>query len=112
MAAQRSNYYTTLEMRHGPIVLLDKQSLVCLYASGQDDLEDKICAEAQDRGAHVVAMGGNITHANTRFAFPELSTEARALCGMTVMQALAYFTALKRGVDPDNPAELNPFITL
>lgn len=116
MAQQPANYYTTLELRHGPIVMLDQSSLVCLFSTVQgSEYEEKMCAEAKSKGATVVAVGGSKPYDAADRSLMTGATslaELQALLGVIFMQGLAYFKAVRKGVDPDNPGDLCRYIML
>ena len=116
MAQQPANYYTTLELRHGPIVMLDQASLVCLFSTVQgSDYEEKMCADARKKGATVIALGGSKPYAEADRSLMTGATnqaELQALLGVIFMQGLAYFKAVKKGGDPDNPGDLCRYIML
>lgn len=116
MAQQPANYYTTLELRHGPIVMLDRSSLVCLFSTVQgSDLEEKMCADSRKKGATVIALGGSKPYVAADRSLMTGATdqaELQALLGVIFMQGLAYFKAVNKGVDPDNPGDLCRYIML
>jgi fructoselysine-6-P-deglycase FrlB-like protein len=116
MAQFHSTYYNTLELRHGPIVMLDKGSLVVLFSGGNKrDLEEGMAADARKKGAKVAVIceGDTFKHCDYCFSLGrKASPEAVALFGVFVLQGFAYLKAVSLGIDPDNPKELVPWIQL
>ena len=123
MAQFPGNYYGTLEYRHGPIVTADADTLV-LVLCGEDKPalqgnvrlhEEKMAADARAKGARVLSISDLVPLTDVDGAFAmgrKASPEVIALYGVMIMQGFAYWKALAKGVDPDNPADLVPYITL
>lgn len=112
------HYYHVLDVRHGPMVLVNKNTLVimCLTPEGyayQKDLVNDII----NRGAMVVSYSsmpmeeieGVKLHVTSGF---ELDS---AVCGIPfifISQALACFKAEAMGINPDKPDGLEAWIKL
>jgi len=116
MAQLPSNYYNTLELRHGPIVMLDSSYIVSVM-SGENarELEENMAKDARNKGAKVIAIcdDGNFKNADYIFSLGrKASPEVTALYGIFVMQGAAYLKAVATGVDPDNPKELVRWIKI
>ena len=116
MAQIRANYYSVLELRHGPIVTTGADTLVAILSNGPARaLEEDMAADAHRQGAKVLAVVGNGGFHNADWVFElggEFPAEAVALYYIFVMQAFAYWQAVRLGVDPDKPGDLVPYITL
>jgi fructoselysine-6-P-deglycase FrlB-like protein len=116
MAQVAASYYPTLELRHGPIVMLDATSVVAMFSAGNDrGLEEDLAADCRRAGASVVAIGADrgLTGATHTFALGHAAApEVVGLHGTVVMQALAYKKALAKRLDPDRPQRLTPWIKL
>lgn len=116
MAQQLSSYYGMFELRHGPIVTVNDQALVAVCSMGpKRSQEEQVAREAVHYGARalaVVAQGG-FESAEWVFSLDDAyPPEAVALHYVFVMQALAYSLAVARGLDPDHPGDLVPYIEL
>lgn len=116
MAQMPGNYYQVLELRHGPIVTVGKQTLVALCSAGGEAtrLEEQMLKEAAAEGAATLAVGyEGFAEADEAFHLPQgWPQEAVALYFVFLMQAYAYYKALQSGLDPDKPGDLIPFITI
>lgn len=116
MAQFPSNYYGTLEFRHGPIVMAEPDYLVFFFSAGNcDELEEKMMAETRDKKARVVAICAEDKFKNVDYCFSlgrKAKSEVLALYGIFIMQGFAHLKAVDRGVNPDKPKGLVPWITI
>lgn len=111
--------YGTLEFRHGPKSVVEPGTLVALLLSEQArSYELKVAEEMQAYGAFVLVVTA-AAGADTRFADAvfevggaDLSDEARAVMYLPLLQYFGYYTAMKRGVDPDNPRNLTQVVKI
>lgn len=111
-------YYHLLDVRHGPMVLIDKRTLVimCLTADGYE-YQTALVTDLINKGATVI----------TYSALPQkpilgvklqitsglsLAPAVRGIPFIFIAQALSYFKALQKGVDPDRPEGLDAWIKL
>jgi glucosamine--fructose-6-phosphate aminotransferase (isomerizing) len=111
--------YGTLEFRHGPKSVVEPGTLVCLLVSEQARAyELKVAEEMKAYGAFVLLVttskGVDTTFADAVFEIGglTLSDEARAVLYLPMLQYLGFFTAMKRGVDPDHPRNLTQVVTI
>jgi len=111
-----SNYYGTLEWRHGPIVMADEGTLVCITSSTKArEYEESIAKETMAKKARVVSISALDDFENADYKFFlgwQCADEIVALYSAMVMQGFAYHKAVDRNIDPDNPVELVPWISL
>jgi glutamine---fructose-6-phosphate transaminase (isomerizing) len=116
MAAFPANYYSTLELRHGPIVRLGANSLVAVVSNTPARAyEEAIAADSRRKGAKVLSVvdQGKFKNANWVFELGgDYPPEAVALYAVAILQGFSHDKAIQLGVDPDNPAELIPFIRM
>lgn len=120
---EMSNAWTesfgTLEFRHGPKSIVDSHTCVVVLVSEQSRPEElKVAREMQEYGAHVVVVAAS-EDADVAFAdtfvetgLPRISDEARVTAALPFLQYYGYFTALKRGNDPDHPRNLAKVVIL
>jgi len=112
------SFYHLLDLRHGPMVLVNKDTLViaCLNDKGfkyQKDLIKDIVA----RGAKVIVyssmpietMDGVSLHVTSNIA---MDNAVSGIPFIFISQALACYRALKDGINPDNPDGLAAWIRL
>lgn len=111
--------YGTLEFRHGPKSIIEPGSLVVLLLSEQArSYEIKVAQEMQAYGAFVVILTAKAGE-DTAFADAVLELggedrcdEARAALYLPALQYLGFYTALQRGVDPDQPRNLTQVVKI
>jgi len=114
-----SEAFAAGELKHGPIALIDKQTLVVAIAS-MPGLYDKIGSNMQEvrtRGASVLvitqdksgAFDGKIDEA---FVIPECSEVTASLLSIIPAQLFAYYCSILRGIDPDKPRNLAKSVTV
>ncbi|WP_375140539.1 SIS domain-containing protein [Cohnella herbarum] len=111
--------YGTLEFRHGPKSVVEPGTLVCLLVSeNARSYELKVAEEMKAYGAFVLlvttAGGADTEFADAVFELGGgfLSDEARAVLYLPLLQYLGFYTAMKRGVDPDHPRNLTQVVTI
>lgn len=112
-----SHYYHLLDVRHGPIVLFNRQTLVIMaLTQGNQELQKKLISDIRQKGAKVVLFGSDeedIPEADLQIRVK--AQEARAAEGIPfifISQALSLFKAIKNGNNPDLPTGLDPWIKL
>ncbi len=116
MALLNASYYSVLELRHGPIVTVDENTLVALASNGSSrEYEEGIAKEVRDQGGKVLAVVGNGGFTNADWVIDmggDYPAEAIALYFVFLMQLFAYYQAIRLDLDPDHPGDLVPYITL
>lgn len=116
MAQFPSNYYGTLEFRHGPIVMADKSYLVTVFSGGNGvEHEENMARDTQQKGARVAVICSEDKFKHVDYVFSlgwKAFPETVALFGIMVMQGFAQLKAVDLGIDPDNPKELVPWIKI
>ena len=109
------------EMKHGPIALIEKGSLVMALAT-KGHVFSKMLSNIQEvraRGAEVIAIGSHGTSADLKdvadhvIILPEASHElATPVLATIPMQLFAYHVATMRGEDVDKPRNLAKTVTV
>ncbi len=112
-----ANYFHVLDVRHGPVVLVDKETLVIIACSPHNvALQADLVTDLKRAGATVVIVSDqpeDTWHADMHVAIPVYKKMCvRGIPLIYVIQELAYNAALKKGIDPDNPPGLKPWIQL
>ncbi|MDP9326374.1 MAG: glutamine--fructose-6-phosphate transaminase (isomerizing) [Candidatus Dormibacteraeota bacterium] len=111
--------YAAGELKHGPIALLDENFPVLAIATGSSML-DKMVSNIQEvaaRGAPVVAI---VTQKDRRLAglvgdyitVPEVDEVLSPIVNACALQLFAYFVAVERGTDVDQPRNLAKSVTV
>jgi len=111
--------YAAGEMKHGPIALVD-DNLPVVVVSAKDSYYEKVVSNIQE----VKARKGNIiavvtegddslrTMADDLFEVPESHPAVAALLTVVPLQLFAYYIALMRGCDVDQPRNLAKSVTV
>ena len=114
-----SEAFAAGELKHGPIALIDPQTLVVAIAS-EPKLYDKIgsnMVEVKSRGATVLVItqdesGAFEGKADEVFKIPACSTTLASLLTIIPAQLFAYYCAIMRGYNPDKPRNLAKSVTV
>ena len=110
-----SNFYHILDVRHGPMVLIDKDTLVIIATSpyGISYQQDLIC-DLKKRGALVVTVGAEeAIDSDYHITLPECKNYAvYGIPFIFVPQAIGFYKAVQKGINPDLPNGLDPWIKL
>lgn len=112
-----SNYYHMLDVRHGPIVLVNDETLVILACSPlESSYQSELVNDLKKRGAFVLTVSGKKAEIwGSDFNVDVQEYENFSVTGIPfifVPQALSYFKAVALGVNPDEPEGLDPWIRL
>jgi glucosamine--fructose-6-phosphate aminotransferase (isomerizing) len=111
--------YPAAEMKHGPIALIDENMPVCFIAP-HDSVFDKVCSNIQEvkaRGGRVIvltsrdepALAGKIDY---ELRIPETIDMFFPVLASVPLQLLAYYIAVARGADVDQPRNLAKSVTV
>jgi glutamine---fructose-6-phosphate transaminase (isomerizing) len=119
MAYVWTESYGTLEFRHGPKSIVEPGTLVCVLVSeNARAYELKVAEEMKAYGAFVLLVtakqGEDTAFADAVFEVggESLSDEARAVLYLPVLQYLGFRSALRKGVDPDQPRNLTQVVKI
>jgi len=115
--------YPAGEMKHGPIALIDEQMPIVAIAPNDHVFEKMIgnVQEAKARGGSVIAitsqgdarMGALLDSGNDVILPMPVTTDMLTPIVMTIpLQLLAYYIAVKRGCDVDQPRNLAKSVTV
>ena len=111
--------YPAAEMKHGPIALIDAMMPVVVVAP-HDAVFDKVLSSVQE----VKARGGRVIAITTRqepalagqtdfeFRIPETIDMLTPILASVPLQLLAYYIAVKRGCNVDQPRNLAKSVTV
>lgn len=114
-----SEAFAAGELKHGPIALVDPDTLVVAVAT-MPELYEKIgsnIVEVKTRGAATMVItqddGGNFaTQADVVFRIPPVSEVFAPMLSVIPAQLFAYYCAVLRGNDPDKPRNLAKSVTV
>jgi len=111
-----SNYYHLLDVRHGPILLIDDWTLVIMALNRTGlPFSQALIKDLQKKSPIIatIASGKNAGAADYHFELP--AYQNFGVAGLTlafITQALSLHRALARGLNPDQPAGLEPWIKI
>lgn len=107
--------YNPLEFRHGPISIVDEETLIVMMEGQREAayLAD-IQADTKRYGARVIAIGPHTGDGpDQRLVVGQgISDLARAVLYIPVVQLLAFHRAMALGIDPDQPRNLGQVVVL
>jgi glucosamine--fructose-6-phosphate aminotransferase (isomerizing) len=111
--------YPAGEMKHGPISLIEDGTPVITIAP-EDKVLTKILSnieEARSRGAEILSIGNKnngelIAKSSKLFTIPETEELLSPFLTVIITQLFAYYIALRRGVDIDQPRNLAKAVTV
>jgi glucosamine--fructose-6-phosphate aminotransferase (isomerizing) len=111
--------YPAAEMKHGPIALIDANMPV-VFVAPHDAVFDKVTSNVQEvkaRGGRVIAITSRDEEAldgklDYEFRVPETLDMFYPILTAVPLQLLAYYIAVKRGLDVDQPRNLAKSVTV
>jgi glucosamine--fructose-6-phosphate aminotransferase (isomerizing) len=111
--------YPAAEMKHGPIALID-ENMPVVFIAPHDSVFDKIVSnihEVKARGGCVIAITSREEPAlngkiDFEFRIPETIDMFTPVLASIPLQLLAYFIAVKRGANVDQPRNLAKSVTV
>ena len=111
--------YPAAEMKHGPIALIDEDMPVVFIAT-KDLIYDKVMSnieEVRARKGKVIAVACQGNNEISKLAdhviyIPEASQVLMPILSVIPLQLLAYYIAVKRGCDVDQPRNLAKSVTV
>jgi len=111
--------YAAGEMKHGPIALIDEYRAVVCIATESETYEKMISniQEIRSRKGKIIAVateGDNSIqeHVHTVVYVPKTNTQLTPLVAVLPLQLIAYYIAVKRGCDVDQPRNLAKSVTV
>lgn len=115
MSLSPSEAFHFLEFRHGPKLAVDEKTLVVgLLSDSARDYEIAVPEEGRGIGAKALVLtdrGEEEADYLVQLS-SGLSELARGVLYMPLLQLLAYYRALSRGLDPDAPLHLDAVVEL
>jgi glucosamine--fructose-6-phosphate aminotransferase (isomerizing) len=111
--------YPAAEMKHGPIALIDADMPVTFIAP-HDAVFDKVVSNVQEvkaRGGRVIAITSRDEEVlegklDYEFRIPETAEMLTPVLASVPLQLLAYYIAVKRGANVDQPRNLAKSVTV
>jgi len=111
--------YGTMEFRHGPKSIIEPGSIVVLLLSETARAyEVKVAEEMKAYGAEVIILTASAGE-DTAFAdlvielgHADISDDARSVLYLPAVQFLGFYSALAKGVNPDEPRNLTQVVQI
>jgi glutamine---fructose-6-phosphate transaminase (isomerizing) len=113
--------YAAGELKHGPIALIDDQMPLVVLAPSNDPLFEKTASNLQEnvaRGAQVLLVTDRAgrekleSFARWTIELPEVHTFVAPILYALPVQLLAYYVAVTKGTDVDQPRNLAKSVTV
>ena len=109
--------YYAGELKHGPIALIQNQTVVVAFAC-QPDVAVKTISNIKEtvaRGSRVILVTDRQTPA-AEFSYvirlPQIHPDLACILSAPILQLLAYYAAVERGCDVDKPRNLAKSVTV
>ncbi|HUV15813.1 MAG TPA: SIS domain-containing protein [Pelolinea sp.] len=117
MSLSYSEAFHFLEFRHGPMAMVDSESLVIgLHSKRTFDKEFKVLQEMQELGARTLSFGSSSednSSKNIMVEFPTIESEFwMDPLYLPVLQLIACERAIANHQDPDNPRNLSAVVKI
>ncbi len=117
MSLSYSEAFHFLEFRHGPKSMVDGSTLVVgLISQGGREQEIAVLKEMQGLGATILVLAdydfGLEEFAHVVAFNSGTSDWARGVLHLPVLQLMAYYRAMAKGLDPDRPTHLDAVVRL
>jgi glucosamine--fructose-6-phosphate aminotransferase (isomerizing) len=110
MTLTHSEPFHFLEFRHGPMSMVTKTAVVVGLLSEKNSVqEQKVLTEMQALGATILSLGEMGAAVNFESGLPEA---VRNVLYLPVLQLVAYYRSMAKGLNPDRPDNLTSVVTL
>ena len=103
------------ELKHGPLALIDKESVVVVLNPTDETYQDVISSsnEIKSRGAHIIGISNKKADVYDRFVeLPDVDSYLYPIMEIIPLQLMSYYLALEKQVDPDYPRNLAKSVTV
>ncbi len=110
MTLTHSEPFHFLEYRHGPMSMVNEHTLLAaLLSDANRPHEEKVLAEMKVLGASVLSIGESDTQVAFGSNIPE---NGRGVLYLPVLQLVAFYRSLAKGLNPDRPNNLTAVVRL
>ncbi len=110
MTLTHSEPFHFLEFRHGPMSMVGESTVVCgLLSMVNRQHEAQVLEEMERLGGTVSAVGENEADVCFESNIPE---EVRGVLYLPVLQLMAFYRSLAKGLNPDRPNNLTAVVKL
>jgi glucosamine--fructose-6-phosphate aminotransferase (isomerizing) len=110
MTLTHSEPFHFLEFRHGPMSMVNKNTVIVGLISGKNaQHEIKVLREMEAMGGKIFALGEKGLEVNFN---SKVSEPVRGVLYLPVLQLMAYYRSLAKGLNPDKPKNLTAVVKL
>lgn len=110
MTLTHSEPFHFLEFRHGPMSMVNENALVVGLVSEKNfSHEQAVLNEMRALGGHILALGESGLDVCFDSGIPEAG---RAVLYLPVLQLMAFYRSLAKGLNPDQPKNLSAVVVL
>lgn len=110
MTLSHSEPFHFLEFRHGPMSMVTESSVVVgLLSEKNYDHESTVLSEMQAMGAKILSLAEAGAQVSFESSIPE---GARNVLYLPVLQLMAFYRSLAKGLNPDRPNNLTAVVKL
>lgn len=110
MTLTHSEPFHFLEFRHGPMSMVNAQAVVVGMLSDSNRIHEmKVLSEMKMLGGTVASLGESETDVCFESGIPE---SIRSVLYLPVLQLMAFYRSLAKGLNPDRPTNLTAVVKL
>jgi glucosamine--fructose-6-phosphate aminotransferase (isomerizing) len=110
MTLTHSEPFHFLEFRHGPMSMVNQNAVVVGMISESNSTHEKtVLEEMKKLGGNIIALGEENTDVQFQSRIPE---QIRAVLYLPVLQLMAFYRSLAKGLNPDRPTNLTAVVKL
>jgi glutamine---fructose-6-phosphate transaminase (isomerizing) len=110
MTLTHSEPFHFLEFRHGPMSMVNQNAVVIGMLSELNISHEKaVLNEMQSLGGKIVALGESNAEVSFMSNIPE---QVRGVLYLPVLQLMAFYRSVAKGLNPDRPANLTAVVKL
>ena len=110
MTLTHSEPFHFLEFRHGPMSMVNENAVVIGMVSESNFSHEKaVLNEMQALGGRIVALAESDADVSFKSQIPE---QVRGVLYLPVLQLMAYYRSLAKGLNPDKPTNLTAVVKL
>lgn len=110
MTLTHSEPFHFLEFRHGPMSMVNKNAVVVgMLSDANRKHESKVLSEMKLLGGTVLSLSESESDVSFNSQVPE---QVRGVLYLPVLQLMAYYRSLAKGLNPDSPTNLTAVVKL
>lgn len=110
MSLSHSEPFHFLEFRHGPMSMVNQQTLLIgLLSDSNYSQEQALLAEIELHRSRILSLGEKGAQVRFESGIPE---EGRGALYLPLLHLLAYYRSIRKGLDPDHPNNLTSVVKL